>query len=387
MTPRNASASATAPPADPAPRAVPLPDGLELRPLLRRGLQIVAIGLLTAILISTLPGLDELRQQFAHAQTGWLVAVAVLELASCLSFVAAFRGVFCRRLGWGFSYKISLAAQATNVLVPAGGVGGLALGAWALRQGGMNSERIARRSVAFFVLTSAPNFACAGLFGLAIVTGVLHGSGPPVLTTVLAVLAFVTIATVALLPHLLRHVEPPLPDEPNSRSRASRARRNLRHGTVRTRQGVSDAAWLLRRHPAAVVPGAVGYMAFDVAALAAAFAAFGTTLPLAAFVFAYVVGQLGGLIPVPGGIGGTDGGLIGALVLFGSPVSQAAAAVLAYRAVQLGIPAVLGSIAFVQLRRALSGTDAPAALCEPVTDDLPGLWVPRLVRVTPRTGG
>jgi uncharacterized protein (TIRG00374 family) len=128
-------------------------------------------------------------------------------------------------------------------------------------------------------------------------------------------------------------------------------------------------------------------MAFDVAALAAAFAAFGTTLPLAAFVFAYVVGQLGGLIPVPGGIGGTDGGLIGALVLFGSPVSQAAAAVLAYRAVQLGIPAVLGSIAFVQLRRALSGTDAPAALCEPVTDDLPGLWVPRLVRVTPRTGG
>jgi hypothetical protein len=31
---------------------------------------------------------------------------------------------------------------------------------------------------------------------------------------------------------------------------------------------------------------------------------------------AYIVGQLGGLIPIPGGIGGVDGGLIGTLVLY-----------------------------------------------------------------------
>jgi len=79
----------------------------------------------------------------------------------------------------------------------------------------------------------------------------------------------------------------------------------------------------------------------------------------------------GGLIPLPGGIGGTDGGLIGALALYGSPLSQATAAVLAYRVVQLGIPAILGSVAFVQLRRTLSREEAPAALCEPFEVDEP----------------
>ena len=31
----------------------------------------------------------------------------------------------------------------------------------------------------------------------------------------------------------------------------------------------------------------------------------------------YLIGQLGGLLPLPGGIGGIDGGLLGTLVVFG----------------------------------------------------------------------
>ncbi|HEU4979543.1 MAG TPA: lysylphosphatidylglycerol synthase domain-containing protein, partial [Solirubrobacteraceae bacterium] len=112
----------------------------------------------------------------------------------------------------------------------------------------------------------------------------------------------------------------------------------------------------------------IGYMTFDVLALWAAFEAFGGAPPAGPFVFAYVIGQLGGLIPLPGGIGGTDGGLIGALVLYGAPLSQATAAVLAYRAFQLGIPALLGTVAFVQLRRRLTRHPEPAALCFPLAD-------------------
>jgi uncharacterized membrane protein YbhN (UPF0104 family) len=78
------------------------------------------------------------------------------------------------------------------------------------------------------------------------------------------------------------------------------------------------------------------------------------------------------LIPLPAGIGGTDGGLIGALVLYGSSVSSAAAAVLAYRAFQLGVPAVLGLIAFIQLRRGHPHLHAepssPAAHRRPLPD-------------------
>ena len=77
--------------------------------------------------------------------------------------------------------------------------------------------------------------------------------------------------------------------------------------------------------------------------------------PLGGFVFAYTLGQLGGLVPLPGRFGGTDGGLIAAFALLGTPVAIAAAAVLGYRAFQLGIPAIFGVAAFAQLRRTLAG--------------------------------
>jgi uncharacterized protein (TIRG00374 family) len=336
----------------------------------------VLVGLVVALLISTLPGLDEVRDRFANAEPGWLIALFFLEVASCLSYVVAFRGVFCTRLGWRFSYEIGMAEQGTNVLVPAGGVGGLALGAWALRQGGMSTDRIARRSVAFFVLTSAPNFLCAALFGLALATGVLPGGGPLILTWALGGLAVAAIVLVVVLPSILDHVGPEPGKATGHENRRARSGRFVRGAAVTVAGGVHDAASLLRARQPYALFGAVGYMALDVVALAAAFAAFGTTPPFAAFVFAYVIGQLGGLIPLPGGIGGIDGGLIGALTLYGSPLSQATAAVLAYRVVQLGIPALLGSIAFVQLRRTLTRDEAPAALCEPFDQPLPVLTLP-----------
>jgi uncharacterized membrane protein YbhN (UPF0104 family) len=355
----------------------PLPRELSASGFARRAGGLVLVGLVVALLISTLPGLDEVRVRFAHADPAWLVALFFLEIASCLSYVVAFRGVFCTRLSWRFSYEIGMTEQGTNVLVPAGGVGGLALGAWALRQGGMNADRIARRSVAFFVLTSAPNFVCAALFGLALATGVLPGGGPLILTWALGGLAVAAILLVAVLPRILLGVRPEASASAADPGRRARTGRFVRRAAVTVADGVHDAAGLLRARQPYALLGAVGYMALDVVALAAAFAAFGTTPPFAAFVFAYVIGQLGGLIPLPGGIGGIDGGLIGALTLYGSPLSQATAAVLAYRVVQLGIPAILGSVAFVQLRRTLVREEAPAALCEPFDKPLPVFTLPQ----------
>jgi uncharacterized membrane protein YbhN (UPF0104 family) len=54
------------------------------------------------------------------------------------------------------------------------------------------------------------------------------------------------------------------------------------------------------------------------------------------------------------------------MVLYGSSLSQATAAVLAYRAFQLGIPAILGTVAFAHLRRTLSQSPAPAAASAPL---------------------
>ena len=47
----------------------------------------------------------------------------------------------------------------------------------------------------------------------------------------------------------------------------------------------------------------------------------------------YFVGTLGNLLPVPGGIGGVEGGMVGAFVAFGEPAGPVLVAVLAYRLV------------------------------------------------------
>jgi uncharacterized membrane protein YbhN (UPF0104 family) len=345
-----------------APERTQLPEHLSPRRLAVRLLALaVVIGAVSAA-ISSLPGFGMLRHRFAQADLVLLAAIAGAKLASCLSDVVCFRDVFAPRMSWRFSYDLGMAEQATNVLVPTGGAGGLALGAWALHEAGMSAERIARRSVAFFVLTSIPNFLCVAVLGPLLLAG-LGGSAPAAPTAVFTGLAWGAMLVVVVLPMLLRRIDP---DE-----RRGRWQTRVRTAAVTVGEGIADVRELLVPKRWRAILGALGYLGFDITALAVGYAAFGNGLPLGPLVFAYTIGQLGGLIPLPAGIGGTDGGLIGALVLYGSPVSDAAAAVLAYRAFQLGIPAVLGAVSFVRLRRAQLRRDqlaVPAAARRPLPD-------------------
>ena len=76
------------------------------------------------------------------------------------------RRLLAPALGWRFSYEVAMSEQAANVLLPTGGAGGLALGAWALRRIGMPAERIGRRTVAFFLVTSSINFVAVVVAGV-----------------------------------------------------------------------------------------------------------------------------------------------------------------------------------------------------------------------------
>jgi uncharacterized protein (TIRG00374 family) len=111
-------------------------------------------------------------------------------------------------------------------------------------------------------------------------------------------------------------------------------------------------------------------MAFDIAALGLAFAAVGHTPAVGVLVLGYLIGQLGNLVPLPGGVGGTEGALIGVFALYGANLTGAAAAVLIYRLFQLLVPAVLGAPAFAMLRRRLMRADEPALVCQPLALDV-----------------
>ena len=87
--------------------------------------------------------------------------------------------------------------------------------------------------------------------------------------------------------------------------------------------------------------GSLGYWAFDNMVLWACFHAFGVSPALTVVLMGYLIGQLGGLLPIPGGLGGVEGGLVGTLVVYGVSVRDAVAAVLAYRVIQFWIPLLL----------------------------------------------
>ena len=80
--------------------------------------------------------------------------------------------------------------------------------------------------------------------------------------------------------------------------------------------GVRDA----RRLSPSGNPGLLGalmWWGFDIAVLWACFKAFGDAPAVGVLVVAYFVGMLANTLPLPGGVGGVDGGMIGALVAFG----------------------------------------------------------------------
>ena len=79
---------------------------------------------------------------------------------------------------------------------------------------------------------------------------------------------------------------------------------------------------------------------------------------------AYTIGHAGALLPTPGGVGGTEGGLIGMFVVYGAPVDVATAAVLAYRVFQLGLPAILGALSMLRIRALLAATPVRARAAE-----------------------
>jgi uncharacterized protein (TIRG00374 family) len=281
----------------------------------------------------------------------------------------AFRATFCPQMSWGLSYDISMAEQAANSLLPSGGAGGLALGVWALQKAGMATGHIARRTVAFFVVTSAPNFAAVVVAGVLTFVGVFPGDQSVVFTLVPAVIAAIVIECVWLSPKLLRTFGKPLTATGRERW-LDHIRQAIRHGLQAAADGLDLAKGLLRAHSFGVVVGSSAYLAFDIAALGFGFAAVGHVPPFGTLVMGYLIGQLGNLIPVPGGIGGTEGALVGMFVIYGVNASDAVAAVFVYRLFQLAVPALLGAPAFILLRRKLMRIHDRALVCTPLSVDV-----------------
>jgi uncharacterized membrane protein YbhN (UPF0104 family) len=332
-----------------------------IREIARKLAVVVVILGIGAAVATQLPGLTEIGHQLAGADGGWITAALMLELASTACFALAFHGVYDRRPSPRASTSMSLAVQGMNIVLPSGGAGGLAVGAVLLDRAGVPRSFAASRTVALFLITSLVSFVAVVIAGFGVAAGVLSGEATLTLTLVPGIAALLVIIAVFALPRSQGAVKG---------APAGRLRTALANTREYLREGVGASAELLRSGDRLVIAGAIGYFAFDVAALAAAFHAVGpASLPIGLLVLAYTLGHGGAIVPIPGS---AEGGLIGMFVLYGMSLSTATAAVLAYRALHAGVPMVLGLIGLADVRRLLRSS-SPAA---PHTGMTPALrWV------------
>jgi len=328
-----------------------MPQDFEPRRLARRTLQIVAALALVGLVLLLAPGLGEVRDLLTEARPEWVALAVAFEVMSCVSYVLMFRPIFCQSMPWRTSWEIGLAELGAGSIVPASGAGGLALGAWILREGGMPAQQIASRSVAFFLIKSSVNFVAVAVLGIVLALAVIGPELSLWLTAVPAAGALLVIAAVLVVPRL--GVGGPVSAD------AGRTRRALREARRALVGGTAEAVKIVRSRNLLVITGSVGYWAWDNAVLWATFHAFDYSPPIAVILLGYLIGQLGGLLPLPGGLGGIDGGLIGTLVVYGIPAAVTTAAVLVYRVILFWLPLLLGAVAFVSLRRGLNRPDRP----------------------------
>jgi uncharacterized membrane protein YbhN (UPF0104 family) len=279
------------------------------------------------------------------ADPAWLGAGVALEACALASYVAFFHTVFARppdRFGIRRSAEIALGELAGFALLPMG-AGGPAVRVWGLRGGGMSWRNIGVRSVVYGVIFNLPYVGAAVVLGLGVTAHLLPGSAPtivalaPLLVVVASLLLIVLIAATA---------------QSGWMQGGARWKRSVRAVLAVVPAGLRELPWFAQRPTR--VAGAFGFWAFDCAVLWAAFHACGGAPAVAVLVLAYMLGQLGNTLPLPGGIGGVEPLMLGIFVASGVDSGLAAAAIVCYRAISLGMQTVTGVLGVIGLASDLS---------------------------------
>lgn len=298
---------------------------------------------------------EEKGKDIGRGDPWWFAGALAFSVLSFAGYVAMFRGIFVghgSRIDVAASYQITMAGLAATRLLAAGGAGGIALTAWALRRAGMDSRKVADKTLAFLILTYAVYMAALVIVGLGLYLHVLPGPGPFAITLIPAIFGLLVIAVGLALSRVPPDLQRRLEGFARRGGRLARLAQRLAHAPAAFSAGMREAVCHVRKHDPALL-GALAYWGFNIAILWACFHAFGDPPTWPVIVMAYFVGFLGNLLPLPGGIGGVDGGMIGAFVAFGVR-QDVVAVVLTYRLFAFWLPTIPGAIAYFQLRRTVA---------------------------------
>ncbi len=321
------------------------------RHLRKSALKLVGYLLVVYLVLKLIPALRQALGHLEHLHWQWLVGAFVLETLSEMGFVMSWRSIvdpenLLGRDGGGqrMATRAAWAQLGGGILVPGGSLGGVGVGAWILHRFGMPTKLIAERQFNLSFLNTAVDALALICFGLALAVGVLPGERHLTLTLLPAALAAAAVAGALLS---ARHTSSFAP-------RLQGKHPKLAEGILTLADAVQDTERLLFHREGAFkcVLGAIAYLGFDVLVLWSAFIAIHAhpAPPLGVTITAYIIGALGGSLPLPAGLG-TIGGMVGMFILYGIGHDTAVAAVLIYQAIGLLVPLIGGTIAYTFLRR------------------------------------
>jgi uncharacterized membrane protein YbhN (UPF0104 family) len=346
------------------------------RSLVAFGLFVVSALAFLYFALPKLVGLQDTWNRLRQGNVWWLALAAVLEGLSFSGYIVLFRVVLGEsggadspassagaerggrrpsprrehRIGWRESYQITMAGLAATRLFAAAGAGGVALTAWALRRSGMDARAAACRLIAFMALLYGVYMATLVVDGVGLYLGVIPGLAPFAITIVPAILGGVVIAVFLGIALLGSTFDRLIVQLAASSGRLHRLAAQVAAAPAAAAAGVRAGLGLIRSGDPHLL-GALAWWGFDIAVLWACFHAFGASPPKGVIVMSYFVGMLGNTLPLPAGIGGVDGGMIGAFTAFGVDVEVSIVSVLAYRAFAFWLPTLPGAVAYFQLRR------------------------------------
>jgi putative heme transporter len=303
-----------------------------------------------------LAGIDETWHRIERGDPWWLALALLFSVLSFGGYVVLFRYVFVEGgagIGLRESYEITMASLAATRVFAAGGAGGIALTAWAMRRAGMARRTVAERTMVFLVLTYVVYMTAMLLVGVGLRVGLLPGAAPIGLTVVPAAFAGISILVTLLLALTPTDLQRRVARAAGREGRLARFAARAATLPASMSAAVRDSIEHVRRRDPAIL-GSIAYWGFNIGVLWASFKAFGEAPPWSVVVMGYFVGMLGNLLPLPGGVGGVDGGMIGAFIGFGVDDGLAVVAVLTYRAFAFWLPTIPGAIAFFQLRRTVA---------------------------------
>jgi uncharacterized membrane protein YbhN (UPF0104 family) len=315
-------------------------------------LRLLAFGVFAFLLLRLVPSLAQALSNLERVSWLRLLAALALETISEIGYVVAWRQIVdpervLEQDGRGrrLDTRLAWAQLGGGLLVPAGSFSGVGAGAVLLHRCGLPMKTVTEREFNLSFLNTAIDALALISFGVLLGLGILSGKNDLTLTIVPAAVVAVIVVAAIWVAHRADRYAAKL--EP----RHSRIAAGI--GTIA--RAVEDTyALIFGRGDWRSLFGALTYLLFDVLVLwTAFFALHAHSVPaFAPVLMAYIIGALGGSLPLPAGLGAI-GGIGGCLILYGAGRNVAVGAAVIYGAIGLIVPFVGGIVAYMLLRHQL----------------------------------